>query len=70
MEIKVQKKDGSLQDFDRSKITNSLVKAGFLFDQAEGVASQVTDWVQTSADNGVAMSANIRLKVRNYQKTA
>lgn len=62
-EIKVQKKDGSLENFDRSKPSNAVVKSGASFDQAESVASQVEVWARSAAVNGVVKSADIRAKV-------
>lgn len=66
VEIKVQKKDGSLEDFDRSKVSNGVVKAGASFDQAESVASQVETWAQGVAVNGMVKSSDIRMKVLEF----
>jgi len=59
---KVQKKDGNLEDFDRNKITNGLVKAGASADQAEKVASEIEAWLPTAAVNNVINSLDIRVK--------
>lgn len=63
MPIKVQKKDGRLEDFDRSKISGGIVKSGATPEQAENVATQVENWVQTIAVNGVVSAAQIKEKV-------
>lgn len=62
-DIKIQKKDGTFQAFDRGKVNGGAVKAGASFDQAESVASQVETWVQSAAVNGVVKSADIRTKI-------
>ena len=59
---KVQKKDGSLQDFDRSKIINGVVKAGGSNVDAESIAAQIEAWLPTVAVNGVVNSTDIRTK--------
>lgn len=62
MPIKVQKKDGRLEDFDRSKISGGIVKSGATPEQAENVAAQVESWAQTTAVNGVVSAAQIKEK--------
>jgi len=59
---KVQKKDGSLQDFDRNKIINGVVKAGGSNVDAESIAAQIEAWLPTVAVNGVVNSTDIRTK--------
>lgn len=63
MPIKVEKKDGRLEDFDRSKIVNGIVKSGAAPEQAEGIAAQIETWAQGAAVNGVIKSSDIRPKV-------
>lgn len=63
MPVKVQKKDGSLEDFDRSKVLNGVIKSGVTPEQAEEVARQVETWAPTTAVNGVLSSMAIRGKV-------
>jgi transcriptional regulator NrdR family protein len=43
---KVQKKDGVLEDFDRTKIVNGLIKAGATEEEAEKVASEIDAWLR------------------------
>lgn len=62
MNFKVQKKDGSTEDFDRSKIVNGLTKAGVALAEAESVAGQVEGWLQAIA-GGVIKSVDLRSKV-------
>lgn len=59
---KVQKKDGTLEDFDRSKIVNGLVKAGASTEEAEKVAAEIDTWLPTAAADGVVNSLDIRVK--------
>lgn len=61
--FKVQKKDGSLQDFDRSKITGGAMKAGASSEEAEKVAVEIESWLPTNAVNGVLSVLNLRTKV-------
>lgn len=61
--IKVQKKDGRLEDFDRSKVLAGITKSGATPEQAESITGQVEAWAQTAAVNGVIGSSQIRIKV-------
>lgn len=63
MPIKVEKKDGRLEDFDRNKIKNGVIKSGASPEQAETIAAQVETWVQGAAVDGVIKSSAIRDKV-------
>lgn len=47
--LKVQKKDGSLEDFDRGKIARAVTAAGALPEQAESIAGQAETWAQGAA---------------------
>ncbi|MBU1127147.1 hypothetical protein KKF11_02280 [Patescibacteria group bacterium] len=64
--MKIQKKDGSLEDFDRAKITNGLAKAGASLDQAESIAGQIETWIQNTAVNGSISSNEIKAKVLDF----
>ena len=64
----VQKKDGSLIDFDRSKIVNGVTMYGATPEQAEQVASGVEGWLPTVAVNNVVKTADIRVKVLEILK--
>jgi len=59
---KVQKKDGSLEDFDRNKIVNGVLNAGGSAEEAEKVASEIEAWLPAGAVNGVVRSLDIRTK--------
>lgn len=63
MEIKVQKKDRRLEDFDRNKVLNGIIKSGATPEQAERVTGQVEVWAPGAAVNGVIKSSGIKVKV-------
>jgi len=63
MPIKVEKKDGRLEDFDRNKISGGVVKSGVSSEEAESIVTQVETWVQSAAVDGVVQSNDIRTKV-------
>ncbi len=72
--FKIQKKDGSLQDFDRNKVIGSVLKSGGTNADAESVTSKIEVWLPTAAVDGVVKSQDIRNKVlevlRNVNQTA
>ncbi len=59
---KVQKKDGQLEDFNRSKIVNGVIKAGCTPEEAERVALEIESWLPTVAADGVVKSTDLRTK--------
>jgi len=63
MPIKVQKKDGRLEDFNRHKVSAGMVKSGASFEEAENIATHVENWAQKTAINGVVQTNEIRAKV-------
>lgn len=63
MNLQAQKKDGSLEPFDRNKIKNGLIKSGASEAEAESITSQVETWAQTAAVNNVVKTVDIRTKV-------
>ena len=63
MPIKVQKKDGQTEDFDRNKILNGVIKSGGTPEEAENVTKQIEAWIVTAAINGVIPSMQIRTKL-------
>lgn len=70
MPLKVEKKDGTQEDFDRSKVVSGVVASGAASDVAENVASQVESWANTSAVSGVIRAADIRAKVLEVLRVA
>jgi len=70
MEIKAKKKNGTLEDFNRSKIVSGLLKSGVTAQEAESLAGQVETWVQTTAVEGVVETGAIRGEVLRLLRTA
>ncbi len=70
MEVKAKKKDGTLEDFDRSKIINGLIKSGVTAQEAESLAGQVETWAQTTAVEGVVETGAVRGEVLRLLRTA
>lgn len=60
--LQVQKKDGRIEDFDKSKIAGVLGRVGVGPDEAQKVADQVEAWAQTLG-GGPIKTADIRNKV-------
>ncbi len=61
--LKVQKKDGSTEDFDRAKVKNGILSSGATEEQAESVAMQIENWAPTAASNGVIKALDIKTKL-------
>jgi transcriptional regulator NrdR family protein len=62
-EFKVEKKDGSLEEFDQNKLGASMMKAGASDQEATHVAGQVVAWAPSVAVNGVVRANDLRTKV-------
>lgn len=63
MPIKVEKKDGRMEDFDHNKVSSGIVKSGASPTEAETITNQIETWAQSVAVNGVVKSSAIRTKV-------
>jgi transcriptional regulator NrdR family protein len=63
IKLKVQKKDGTTEDFNREKIKAGIVKSGGTAEQAEMIASQIETWASTVAVDGVIKVSDIRIKL-------
>lgn len=61
--IKVQKKDGSTEDFMRDKVKNGILASGATEEQAENITAQIESWAPTAATNGTISALDIRTKV-------
>ncbi len=66
---KVQKKDGSLEDFDKQKLVSGVVKSGASPEEAQKVADAVEAWLPTVAKENVVNSTDIRVKGLEVLKT-
>lgn len=58
----VAKKDGSLEDFDRQKIIDGVIRAGASPEDAEKVADAIEAWLPEAAENNTVNSTDIRTK--------
>jgi hypothetical protein len=65
---KVLKNDGSVQDFDWKKLTDSIMNAGATQEEAEKVGVEVEMWLSTVASDGVVKSYDLHLKVISILK--
>lgn len=66
--IKVEKKDGNLEDFNFDKIILSIGKAMMPIKSAEKVADKVRSWAIKEAKKGVITSEQLRDKVTKELK--
>lgn len=66
---KVSKKDGTEENFDRTKLVNGAVSAGASPDEAEKVADEIEAWLPTAAKDNVVNSMDIRTKGLEVLKT-
>jgi transcriptional regulator NrdR family protein len=69
MDLQVQKKDGTLQPFDRSKVSAGAMRSGASIEEAENVTGQVEAWARSVAQNGVVNATELRAKVLEVLKT-
>ncbi|MCX6704005.1 MAG: ATP cone domain-containing protein [Candidatus Woesebacteria bacterium] len=61
--LKVQKKDGSTEDFDRSKVKNGILSSDATEEQAESITVQIENWAPTAASNGIIKALDIKTKL-------
>jgi len=61
--VKVEKKDGRLEDFDRGKISRGIVASGASQEVADAVAAEVETWASNAAVERNIATAEIRGKV-------
>jgi len=67
--LKVEKRDGSLQDFDRAKIIAGILKSGATEEQAEEVTGIIDSWILTVANEQDVLASNtIHAKVLELLK--
>ncbi|OGM19007.1 hypothetical protein A2686_03775 [Candidatus Woesebacteria bacterium RIFCSPHIGHO2_01_FULL_38_10] len=60
--LRVKKKDGSEEDFDKGKITAGVIKSGASEEEAEKVVQEVEIWANT-VEGGVVSTDEIAAKV-------
>lgn len=59
----VQKKDGSLVDYDQNKIIAGILRAGGTQEDAQAVAASIDAWLPTVVVNDVVTTSDLRIKV-------
>lgn len=62
MDIKVLKKDGSIENFDQNKIARVTKAAGLTAEQAQTLASKIAQWVRAQREPRIT-TFQIRNKV-------
>ncbi len=65
--VKVQKKDGGTEDYERKKILLSLIRAGSPPDQAERILLNIESWLGTQ-EVEIVKSSEIRVKILDILK--
>lgn len=65
-DLMVEKKNGQVEPFDRSKILSGLVKSGATPEQAETITAQVENWSLTVAVNNTVKTSAVRSKVLEF----
>ena len=63
MSIRVQKKDGRLEEFDANKIRQSLIAAGATDQETENITQEVENWATVNAAKGFVRTVAIREKI-------
>jgi len=61
--LKVQKNDGRIEDYDRSKLTRGLISAGASVEDVDSLKAKIEEWLPTVTVNGVVKSIDLRTKV-------
>lgn len=62
-ELKVRKKDGRIEPFNRGKMAGGIQKSGASPEEAEKTASEVEAWAQSAAIDGIISSAELKSKL-------
>lgn len=62
--VQVKKRDGSLEDFNRQKVYQSVVAAGLSETEANNIADQVETWVMEKEE--VVSTGEVRNKVIGF----
>lgn len=61
--MQIQKKDGSLQNFDASKVSRGIISAGVNEEEAGTITAQVEAWAQNAAVDDKVSWSTIKDKV-------
>lgn len=61
--LKVQKKDGRIEDFDRSKVKNGILSSGATEEQAESATQEIERWAASTGINGIVRTPDLKAKL-------
>ena len=61
--LKVQKKDGRVEDFDIDKIKNGIMASGATEVQVQNVAAEIESWASTHSINGIVRTPDLKAKL-------
>ena len=59
-DLKIQKRDGSIENWSEDKIVTSIAKAGVPLNEAETYAAKLKSWAKTNSNNGTLRSTQLR----------
>ena len=62
-DLKVEKRDGDLEDWNYDKILLSIGKSMMPLKKAEKIASQIEKWAEKESKKGLVTSTDIRDKI-------
>lgn len=65
----VQKKNGSLVDFDQNKIITGILRAGGTQENAQKIAADIEAWLPTVTVNNMVKTSDLRSKVIEELRT-
>lgn len=63
IDLKVQKKNGSIENFDRMKIKGGILRSGGTEEEAEDITKQIEAWAVGAATNGIISALDIKTKL-------
>lgn len=62
-QLKVEKKDGEIEDFQVTKLRGSCMYAGASAEEAEKVTQSMQNWALANHTDGVVKTADMRAKI-------
>ncbi len=65
--VKVEKKEGNVEEFEKKKLVLSLLRAGSPPDQAERILANIEAWLNSQEQKNIK-SSEIKIRVGNILK--
>lgn len=62
-QLQVEKRDGTKEQYQTTKVRGSLMMAGASVEEAEDITTKISEWARANAKEGVVKTAAIRAKV-------